>query len=846
MRATTTAQKPRNPPASTREANGSGTHDPVVVPARTRPRTPGAEGRPSTVAPERGAAPAGRGPAHPRSGALLAPSRLPASTGNGRDVVARALARGATELPASVRAHFGRVFADAPPVRGTDDGGARPVGGWLVGRPDSPAEIRASEATRRGTRASADAHAGGMPPRFDAVRVHDDPSAARAARAVGARAFSLGEDIFFAAGHYQPWSSAGRELIGHELAHVLQARASGPVVMRQVFGEVDTGSPEYLRGYNDGRANNVSRPGPLAEQALAEYDAGYAAGSTEATQAQRSLPPVARVSGLHVPASLAPASQAPAVQPPGAPAPAPPSTGLAAQLQIIEETGPATQTRLDAIIRTGGPMPDVRNGAKVVGAAIIDVEGYEGPREMRAINGADTDRLGQGAPVYHATTPTARQLSATQGARTARGGRQASITGPRDESIFPHLNDAEMKMFEDIIRRLPPGARGTISFTTVRVRQVNGQTVIEPYPACSGCIRASFETAGTVQHVVLVSHAPPHPPLSTADSSQFPGFDDEHGGAASGGGEPPATGTAGRTGAISDTESPQVAPGGPGPVPRGGGSAAQGGHAAQVAVHIGTGVASIGLSWLAAYLKARVDARIAQRQIDALLHMAREQINANPDAALRRMMLAPDASVYAWVYLDSAVITTFGVDSTSPEPVTADSAPVIVPSHIEYQSAPVDPSMVDSFPRVSGGGRHYTTVRSIVIDIPLQTPPLQELIADARSRNLPLDDVRAYVSSRYQGAEASYQLMLDTQAGILASYQSTLAAFQQIQGAFRIAQQRHNLELQRSTAQQLLSVARTLESITDLMPSARERIQQASERVSYWQHILDGLAPTHP
>ena len=146
---------------------------------------------------------------------------------------------------------------------------------------------------------------------------------------------------------------------------------------------------------------------------------------------------------------------------------------------------------------------------------------------MRAINGLDADALGQGAPVYHATSPTTRTLSATQGPRTEKGGREASILGPRKESINPHLNDAEIKLFEDIIPRLPKDAKGTIYFTTVRVRQVKGQTVIEEFPACSGCIRASFETAG-IRGVDLVSHAPAHPPMGTADVGESHAGAGEH------------------------------------------------------------------------------------------------------------------------------------------------------------------------------------------------------------------------------------------------------------------------------------------------------------------------------
>ena len=54
------------------------------------------------------------------------------------------------------------------------------------------------------------------------VRIHDGPDAARSAAAIGARAYALGSDLVFGAGHYAPATSAGRRLLAHELAHVLQ------------------------------------------------------------------------------------------------------------------------------------------------------------------------------------------------------------------------------------------------------------------------------------------------------------------------------------------------------------------------------------------------------------------------------------------------------------------------------------------------------------------------------------------------------------------------------------------------------------------------------------------------
>jgi len=55
---------------------------------------------------------------------------------------------------------------------------------------------------------------------FSSVRIHQDSAAA----ALGAIAFARGDDLHFAPGTYDPRSTSGRELLGHELAHVVQQR----------------------------------------------------------------------------------------------------------------------------------------------------------------------------------------------------------------------------------------------------------------------------------------------------------------------------------------------------------------------------------------------------------------------------------------------------------------------------------------------------------------------------------------------------------------------------------------------------------------------------------------------
>jgi len=59
---------------------------------------------------------------------------------------------------------------------------------------------------------------------FSNVRVHTDAGADNLNRALNARAFTTGQDIFFRQGEYNPGSSKGGEILAHELTHVLQQK----------------------------------------------------------------------------------------------------------------------------------------------------------------------------------------------------------------------------------------------------------------------------------------------------------------------------------------------------------------------------------------------------------------------------------------------------------------------------------------------------------------------------------------------------------------------------------------------------------------------------------------------
>lgn len=63
---------------------------------------------------------------------------------------------------------------------------------------------------------------------FGRVRVHADAHAAKSAGAVNALAYTVGHDVVFGAGQYEPGMTAGRRLLAHELTHVVQQGPGAP------------------------------------------------------------------------------------------------------------------------------------------------------------------------------------------------------------------------------------------------------------------------------------------------------------------------------------------------------------------------------------------------------------------------------------------------------------------------------------------------------------------------------------------------------------------------------------------------------------------------------------------
>jgi hypothetical protein len=131
----------------------------------------------------------------------------------------------------------------------------RPGGGILAdGRVHPEVSARIASSRGRGAALEPALHeqaAGALGDSFSDVRLHTDALADSLARSVQARAFTTGADIYFASGEYRPESPSGRELLAHELAHVVQQRGaptSGPLVVSQPGDALELQAERAARG----------------------------------------------------------------------------------------------------------------------------------------------------------------------------------------------------------------------------------------------------------------------------------------------------------------------------------------------------------------------------------------------------------------------------------------------------------------------------------------------------------------------------------------------------------------------------------------------------------------------
>jgi hypothetical protein len=100
---------------------------------------------------------------------------------------------------------------------------------------------------------------------FSHVRVHDDGRAHESATAVNARAYTVGSDIVFQRGCYNPATPEGKLTLAHELIHVVQ-QSQGPVNGTEVLGGIRISEPgdRFEREAAANAEKAVSTPDPAA------------------------------------------------------------------------------------------------------------------------------------------------------------------------------------------------------------------------------------------------------------------------------------------------------------------------------------------------------------------------------------------------------------------------------------------------------------------------------------------------------------------------------------------------------------------------------------------------------
>lgn len=110
---------------------------------------------------------------------------------------------------------------------------------------------------------------------FSSVRIHTGRTAQEAAESLHATAYTVGRDVAFARGSYAPGSAEGRELLAHELTHVVQngggpnpaVGSAGPISVSEPTDATEREARDAARAVASGRTFRVTRSAGAQEAA---------------------------------------------------------------------------------------------------------------------------------------------------------------------------------------------------------------------------------------------------------------------------------------------------------------------------------------------------------------------------------------------------------------------------------------------------------------------------------------------------------------------------------------------------------------------------------------------------
>jgi outer membrane protein OmpA-like peptidoglycan-associated protein len=131
----------------------------------------------------------------------------------------------------------------------------------------SVTDERAGVAPDPGVRARVEATTGAD---LSGARIHTGADSQESAAALRAKAFTVGQDIHFAAGQYQPGTAAGGHLLAHELVHTVQQGGGAPTAQlksSEVSQEGDAAEVEADRIAGAAMSGGAARMTPVARAA---------------------------------------------------------------------------------------------------------------------------------------------------------------------------------------------------------------------------------------------------------------------------------------------------------------------------------------------------------------------------------------------------------------------------------------------------------------------------------------------------------------------------------------------------------------------------------------------------
>jgi hypothetical protein len=616
---------------------------------------------------------------------------------------------------------------------------------------------------------------------FSRVRVHADKAAQTSAASIDAQAYTVGHHVAFGSGRFAPQTPAGRMLLAHELAHVIQ---QGEAVQIQAApqNEIDQKLTDA-----------ISPPRTLSSK----LSIGVA---RKLIQRQVVDPRELRIRSIDTPRHIRVSEWLDEA--------ATPNRGSSRTELYWVDFEVDKKGTMRASVRTVSPDRAYRSGKLRFG------EEFKRAVEYFESNGVQVKEF-EGDWSYMTRTEISENL------KVFKEGMEQGQTREKAAANTPSGKVAAKSEFEVTSVENVPESQEHLAEEGVRrwrVKATFRRRVTEPEAGGGGTTGGKGGGGGGTK-----APAGPDVEPGSAETGKSPQVKGQ-GGAKAPAGTDVEPGGAGKTG-------------GTAPAQKTTGTPSQPGRFTGLGIEVGAGVATIGLDWLAAYLKQKVDQKIASKQVEALMAAAKKKINANPDEAVKKMMTDPGRTVYAWVYLESSVIMSLGVDQSG-QPALSDSSPILDRSRIEYQFIPVDPELISSFPTIGAKGTPIIVTRPVVMDLVLTTPPLEDLIIHAKAHSLPLDDLFIYVQGRYQNSLSSLETVLEARQRILGDYQATEDAYQKILAGLQIAKKNKNVALQKSLSEKLTSVDHLRTSIRTGLSSTGESFQKSDREVKYWEHIM--------